>query len=144
MIDPGNAGQNLLQMLGCTDTTKRARRIADDANRLAEERALSVGARSDVDGVLQYAGNRAVVFRGDEQNALRRLQFFAESHPIGRRRRFQILIEKGDAVQGHDAGLDCVRRQFSQGIGDLEREALFAKAAGNDDDIVGVGHEISF
>jgi hypothetical protein len=46
-------------------------------------------------------------------------------------------------VQGHDIEFDRIGRQFDQCIGDLEREALLAKAAGKNDDIVG-GYDISF
>jgi len=57
-------------MFGSADATERSRRVADDADRLAEERTLAVGTRSDIDGVLQNAGDRTVVFGCDEQDAV--------------------------------------------------------------------------
>src|SRR5260370_33237114 len=49
----GNAGQDILQMFRRADAAERTRRIADDADRLSEETALAVGARSDVESVRQ-------------------------------------------------------------------------------------------
>src|SRR5215475_1202319 len=83
----GNARQDVLQMLGRADAAERSGRVGDDPGRLAEKRALAVGARANVDGVLEHAGDRAVVFGGHEQHGVRRLQLFAESQPVGRRRR---------------------------------------------------------
>jgi hypothetical protein len=141
---PGNSGQDVLQVFGGADTAQWPRRIADDADRLAEERALAIGARSDVDGVLQHPRDRTIVFRRDEQHAIRFLQLVAEREPVGRRICFQILIEKRDVVQGDDIQLERIRRQFRQRIGDLEAETLFAKAADNDDNAVRGGHGLSF
>ena len=53
---------------------------------------------------------------------------------------FQILIEKRNAVQGDDVELQRIGRQLGQRVGDLEREALFAKAADDDDNGVRGGH----
>src|SRR6185369_3118796 len=50
-----DAREDVLQMLGRADATERSGRVADNADRLAEERALAIGARADVDGVLQHA-----------------------------------------------------------------------------------------
>src|SRR5271154_3301702 len=65
----GNTRENVLQTLGRVDAAKRPGRVADDAGRLAQERTLAVRARGDIDGVLQYAGNGAVVLRRDEDDA---------------------------------------------------------------------------
>src|SRR5690606_957574 len=45
----------------------------DDAGRLLRERVLPPRPRPPVDRVLQRAGDRAVVLRGDEEDAVRRL-----------------------------------------------------------------------
>src|SRR5436190_21809457 len=47
----GNTGQDVLQMLGRADATEGTGRVADNADRLAEERALAIGPRADGDGV---------------------------------------------------------------------------------------------
>src|SRR6267143_1175455 len=65
----GDAREDVLQMLGRADATERSGRVADNADRLAEERALAIGARADVDGVLQHAGERAAGFGRDEKHA---------------------------------------------------------------------------
>src|SRR5436309_1627350 len=44
--------QDVLQMLGRADAAEGTGRVADNADRLSEKRALAVGARADVDGVL--------------------------------------------------------------------------------------------
>src|SRR3954447_5247225 len=138
----GNTGQDVLQMLGGTDATERAGGVADNADRLAEERALAIGARGDVDGVLQHAGDRAVVFRRHEQHAVRLLQLFPERQPVGRGIGFQILVEEGNPFERRHVELQRSRRQLCQRIGDLERKALLAKRADDRDDGVG-GHWIS-
>src|ERR1700722_9933622 len=52
---PRDTRQDVLQGLGGADAAERTGRVADDAGRLAVEGAFAVGARSDVDRVLQYA-----------------------------------------------------------------------------------------
>ena len=133
----GNARHDVLQMLGGADAAGRARRIGNNARRLAEETALAIGPRANVDGVLQHARNRAVIFGRTEQYAVRLLQLFAERQPVGRGRRFEILVEKGNAVQRGDVDLKRARCEFRQRVGDLERKTLLAKAADDRDDVVG-------
>ena len=131
-------------MFGCADAAERSRRIGDDADRLAQERALAIGPRSDVNGILQHAGNRTVVFRRDEQDAVRFLQFLAKRQPVGRRCGLEVLVEERNAVQRRDVELERSRRKLRQRIGDLERKALLAQAADDRDDGMRGGHEISF
>src|SRR6478752_10738462 len=138
----GDTRQDMLQMLGRVDAAERTRRVANDADRLAEEGALAIGARADVDGVLQDARDRADIFGRHEQNAVRLLQLFAEREPVGRGRRFKVLAEIGNACGRHDVELERSRRELGQGIGDLERKALLAEAAGDRDDGMS-GHWIS-
>src|SRR5713101_9446632 len=71
------------------------------------------------------------------------MKLFAERHPIGRRRCFEILIEKRNVMQGDDIELQRVGREAAQCLGDLERKTLFAKAADKHGDVVRSGHLIS-
>src|SRR3954471_15712586 len=135
----GNARQDVLESLGGTDAAERARRVRDNADRLAVERALAVGPRGDVDGVLQNARDRAIVFRRDEDDAVRLLDLFAKRQPIGRRRALEVLVEERDAGRRDDLELERSRRELGERMSDLQREAVLAQAAGDRDDIVGHG-----
>src|SRR5215475_8450162 len=130
-------------MLRRADAAKRSRRIGDDADRLAEKRALTIGTRADIDCVLEHAGDRAIVFGRDEQYPARFLQLFAKRHPVRRWCGFEVLIEEGDVMQRRDIKLERGRRELGQRICDLEREALLAKTADDGDDGMRAGHEMS-
>ncbi|GCC49470.1 hypothetical protein chiPu_0033929, partial [Chiloscyllium punctatum] len=108
-----------------------------DADRLADERALAIGPRGDVDRVLQHARDRAVVFRGHEQHAVRLLQLLAEGEPVRRRGPLEVLVEEGNALKRRDVELQRSGRELGQRIGDLERQALLADAADDGDDVIG-------
>ena len=60
--------QRLAQVVVGAEAADRARRADHHRRGLAAPRALPVRTRADVDRVLQHAGHRAVVFRGDEQH----------------------------------------------------------------------------
>ena len=56
-------------LLGCRGADG-APGCADDAGGLAVEGVLAVGARRPVDGILEHAGDRAVVLGRDDQHAV--------------------------------------------------------------------------
>ena len=138
----GNARQDVLQMLGRADATERARRVADDADRLAEERALAVRARADVDGVLQHAGDRAVIFGRHEQHAVRLLQLFAERQPVGRGIGFQVLVEEGNASSVVTSSFSEAGASFASALAILSEKLSLRRRAYDRDDGMG-GHWIS-
>ena len=64
--------EDIAQMLLRHGGAAGAGRSAQYAGGLAGPGALAIGARGMVDGVLEHAGDRAVVFGGDEQQAVGR------------------------------------------------------------------------
>src|SRR3546814_16485096 len=62
-------GEDAAQLLLCDGGADGADRYPDHPRRLVLPGALPIGARGVVDGVLQDAGDRAAVFRREEQPA---------------------------------------------------------------------------
>ena len=91
------------------------------------------GGRGNVDGVLQHAGNRAIVFRSDEYHAVGRLDPVAKGEPFGGRVGLEVLVEEPELMQRHNLEFQRIRRQFGHGIGDLERKRLLAETANDDE-----------
>ena len=133
--------QRLAQMMIGAEPADGTRRIADDAAGLAVENALSVGTRSDIDGIFQNAGNGPIVFGRHEQDSIRFPDTLAETHPVGRRRGLEVLVIKRQSAKRDNVELKRRRREPRSGLGNFQRKRLFAKAADDDGGAVRGCHE---
>jgi hypothetical protein len=91
---------------------------------------LAVGARADVDGVLQHARQRAVVLGGAEQDAVGGADAVAEFGPARRRRvGLVILVVHRQVGDVDDLQFQRGRRHQHQVLGQLAGERFLAEAA---------------
>jgi hypothetical protein len=119
-----------------------AGRDADHRARLAAPDALAVGTRADVDGVLQHAGDGAVVLWSDEEDGVRRSDLVAEGDPGGGRLALvvEILVVEGKMANLDDLEAQHFRGQGDKGIGRLAVEGALAQAADDHGDVVDTCH----
>ncbi len=134
--------QDRAQVLLGAGGADRADRDAEDAGRLAAPRALPVGPRGVIEGVLQHAGDRAVVFRRDEDDAGGGADGRLDA---GHRRRLRavvvLVVERQvadlDALQG-----DVGRRQLGERSGEGLVVRLLAEAS-DDDGNLQLAHSVT-
>src|SRR5712672_490451 len=101
-------------MLVGAEAADRARRDADDSGRLLVPDALAIGPRTDIDGVLEHAGHRTVVFGRYEQHAIDGADLIAKPDPGGRWARFEVRIVKGQLSDLGDLELQLGRRELAE------------------------------
>jgi len=106
--------------------------------RLACPLALPPGARGLVDGVLEHAGDRAVVFGRDEQHAVGGRDVLPQAcDGRDRRLRVTVLAVQRQIVDAHEMRLHLGRKQAHQRFGELAVVRLLADAADHDSDVQG-------
>ena len=129
--------QRLAQVMVGAEAADRARRDAHHRRRLLRPDAAAVGAGADVDGVLQDAGYRAVVFGRDEQNGVGRGDRFAEPGPgLRRAGRFEVFVVMGQITDFDDIEFEvsgCQPRQLERC---LAVDRVLAQAADDHGDLV--------
>jgi hypothetical protein len=138
--DAGRAGGVGVRPLAAV----RGRGGADDAERLADERALTVGPRQPVDRVVEDGRHGAVVLRRHGEHPV------GTGHALAQRRGglrdltgVEVLVverqlgETVDEVEGHAVG-----RLVAQQLGQLAVDGVGAEAADEDGD-TGGGHWFS-
>src|SRR5271157_639850 len=96
----------------CAESADCARRNAHHGAGFSSPDAFSIRTGTHVDRVLQHTGNRAVVFRRHEQEAVKRLYALSELCP--RCRRFSLIIVVL-VVEWKSADLDDFKLQWFRG-----------------------------
>src|SRR5579859_618386 len=125
-----------------TEAADRAWRHSYDGGGLFAPDAVAIGTRADVDGVLQHAGDGAVVLWSDEEHGVRRSDLVAEGDPGGVRLALvvEILIVEGEMANLDDLEAQRFRGQGDKGIGRLAVKGALAQAADDHGDVVDTCH----
>ena len=116
-----------------------AGRGGNDRRGFALPHALPIGTRADVDGIFEPAGDRAVIFGGDEQHPVGGGDLFAEADPFGRRAGLHILVEQRQIADLDDGAVEFVAGDAAHRLGDLTVDAVLAQRTDDDRDFV-IGH----
>src|SRR5581483_535524 len=104
---------------------------ADDACRQAIPDTLALWTRTDVDGVLETARNRSIVFRRDEEDGLRRANRIAKLCPRLRWPVIKLFIVERQIADRNEIAIELRRRPRHQDLGDLQTERSGAQTADN-------------
>src|SRR6185369_15843203 len=75
-----------------TEAADRAGRRGDDRPGLLVEHALPIGARADIDRILEHARDAAIIFGAAEKDAITRRDLLAEAGPLLGRVAVEILV----------------------------------------------------
>src|ERR1019366_1629563 len=94
--------------------------------------ALPIRAGANVDRVLQYARNRAVIFWRNEQHRIRGLYLFAKREPGLGRRIIEVLVVQRNLSDLDDLQFHPLRRQRGEGKGGAAIEAARAETTNQD------------
>src|SRR5271166_1854630 len=119
-------------------------RGTDDCTRLTAPCALAIGARADIDRVLQHGWHRAVMLGRDEKNRVGCPDAFAKRRPFRRRIFVTILIVDGQLPYLDDAELQPRGRHLGERVGHLAIDRIFPEAADDHDDVAYLVHLVSF
>jgi len=129
----------LAEMMVGAEAAVHPGRRGHDRRWLLVEDALPIGARADVDRVLEHARNAAVVFGAAEEDAVGSRDLLAEAGPLLRRVGVEVLVVKGEVADLDHRTVEIVVAKSADRPCDLTVDASFAKAANDDCDAVGHG-----
>src|SRR5204863_2036036 len=90
---------------------ERADAGTHDGDGLAAPGAVTIRTRGAIDGVLQHAGYRVVVFRRHEQNRIRGAHTRLQLDDFRMRMLFFILVETRNAIELEDLERHAVRSE---------------------------------
>ena len=127
------------------EATDGTGRNGHDRTRLFRPDALAIGPRADIDGILENARHRSIIFRREEQDRIDRLDAIPERSPRRRRRNLLvgIFVIQRQIPDFDDCQFQACRRQRGKGMG---REPIIGtgpKAADDDGDVACDSHGLS-
>lgn len=108
---------------------------AEDAGGLAAPHALAVGARAVVEGILEDAGDGAVVLGGDEDDALCGGDFGLHAQDAGGLLGVVVLVVEREVADFDDLEGEVGGGQRGEGLGKLAVDGILAQAADDDGDL---------
>src|SRR5687768_2280967 len=116
----------------------RAGGHADDAGRLARPGTLPIGPRGMIEGVLEHAGKRAIVFGSHEHHRVDRAKVALESLNLGRLRPIVVLVVQRKVADAQLLEGEVRRREFDQRDREFSIERILPEAS---DDVTNLpGH----
>lgn len=89
--------------------------------------ALAGGPRSNVERVLQCAGDGAIVFGRDEEQSIERCDALPKLDPFGRRIDFAIFAVEREVIECDELELEGWRREADQRVGHFSIVRIFAQ-----------------